>query len=1062
MAVNLNREDISFQDLGDERSENGIVEEDERDRALEEKDGGHMGHEDASELGEDDAQDVGEEMESQEVNDAEEERVNDEEVAEKPAETAMEEVTPEDNGDTAIDAVHQVKEGGDEKPGEEAKEVDLEGNKEATSGGVKKVLKSGVFGAGAPKPTPPPKTAVGASASARLSRPSLAPVRPGAAAIKTTASSTSKPASASSTAARTTIASRTPVSTRPGTNGVVTRPTTSTATSSTRPRTTTAASDRTTSSGAARPAATSVAARARAGMTKPPVPTAASARTATRATSSTTTRPTPSTKSTLARKPEVKPASSTAIATRTARPSVASTTSTATRGPLASQRTGASISGTTTTRTGVTRPLAGRASMAPTTSTSRAAIGVPPKIRAGSGPSAAASGGKEVTELKTKVEELEKSMADEKTKYEEKIAALAQEKVDLEESHGKALEELKAELANATDKAGSDAEGKIAELTALHETQLKEAEEERNRLMKEMVSKLQKMGAEYTSIQTQLQSARSQITSSETELFSLKSSLQNAQDELSQLRTTASDRDTAFAELESSKASLQTRLNELETIKSCLEKKLVEGEEEAEKSLVDVTGLGDKVKELEDQIAELENKLGSEKDAWREEEAKWQETKAALEKEIEDLKSAGEGHAEELSRASSVAETSKEELCALRIAHEQLTSTYAGLVEASSRHPEDIENLQRQLKEATDKHEALLLEASSATNNQNAELEAQIVELKKEKEEREKEVEELKSILAEVEQEIIAGLEAQVEESKTEFENRYAAAFDDAKRAAGEEHDKEVASIRSELAATHAHAAKLESLQDSHATTLVTLKDDHMSQISALELSLQAANAQVEQDQVKLETVSEERDALVEQVKRLKIELEDVTASASAGAGADASAKSDEADSEVEAELKKLKAELQHVSDELAGALEMSEMNKTHFEQTLLAIHEQQADEIRAAVESRDKQYAEGKSQYTSEVEMLRVEIQKLKMELNDEKAEKETAFARLAEKLRVPSTPPRGEIPSSPSMARLHEAHNAKVTELESEIARLKAELGRPVATSDAVDEYDDETLTF
>lgn len=146
MAVNLNREDISFQDLRDERSENGIVEEDERDRALEEKDGGHMGHEDASELGEDDAQDVGEEMESQEVNGAEEERVNDEEVAEKPAETAMEEVTPEDNGDTAIDAVHQVKEGGDEKPGEEAKEVDLEGNKEATSGGVKKVLKSGVFG----------------------------------------------------------------------------------------------------------------------------------------------------------------------------------------------------------------------------------------------------------------------------------------------------------------------------------------------------------------------------------------------------------------------------------------------------------------------------------------------------------------------------------------------------------------------------------------------------------------------------------------------------------------------------------------------------------------------------------------------------------------------------------------------------------------------------------------------------------------------------------------------------------------------------------------------------
>lgn len=145
------------------------------------------------------------------------------------------------------------------------------------------------------------------------------------------------------------------------------------------------------------------------------------------------------------------------------------------------------------------------------------------------------------------------------------------------------------------------------------------------------------------------------------------------------------------------------------------------------------------------------------------------------------------------------------------------------------------------------------------------------------------------------------------------------------------EHDKEVASIRAELAATHAqpedaHAAKLESLQASHATTLAALKNDHNNQLSALELSLQAANAQVEQDQVKLESVSEERDVLVEQVDRLKIELEGATASASASADADAhvGGKGNEGDSEVEAELKKVKAELQHVSDELAGALEVS------------------------------------------------------------------------------------------------------------------------------------------
>lgn len=75
----------------------------------------------------------------------------------------------------------------------------------------------------------------------------------------------------------------------------------------------------------------------------------------------------------------------------------------------------------------------------------------------------------------------------------------------------------------------------------------------------------------------------------------------------------------------------------------------------------------------------------------------------------------------------------------------------------------------------------------------------------------------------------------------------------------------------------------------------------------------------------------------------------------------------------------------------------MSEMNKAHFEQTLSTIQEQQADEVHAAVEDREKQYSQEKAQYTSEVGELRTEMQKLKIELSDEKAEKESALARLA-----------------------------------------------------------------
>ena len=136
MADGLTREDIILQNLGDDRSESGNVEEDERDRALGEEDYGQRGHEGSSEPGENDNQGVGEEVEKEEVKDAQQEHGADGEAAEKSAETSVEEVTPEDNGDAAAN---------DEEPVEMAKGVDLRDKKETTTG-VRKVLKSGIFG----------------------------------------------------------------------------------------------------------------------------------------------------------------------------------------------------------------------------------------------------------------------------------------------------------------------------------------------------------------------------------------------------------------------------------------------------------------------------------------------------------------------------------------------------------------------------------------------------------------------------------------------------------------------------------------------------------------------------------------------------------------------------------------------------------------------------------------------------------------------------------------------------------------------------------------------------
>lgn len=146
MADGLAREeDIVLQNLGVDRSESSNVEEDEKDRALGEEDDGQRGHENAIEPGEDDPQDVGEELGNEEISAAEEEHMINREAAQRPAETAMEEVTSEDNGDAATDAIPQAKDGDDEEPVEKAKRVDPKDKKETTSG-VRKVLKSGVFG----------------------------------------------------------------------------------------------------------------------------------------------------------------------------------------------------------------------------------------------------------------------------------------------------------------------------------------------------------------------------------------------------------------------------------------------------------------------------------------------------------------------------------------------------------------------------------------------------------------------------------------------------------------------------------------------------------------------------------------------------------------------------------------------------------------------------------------------------------------------------------------------------------------------------------------------------
>ncbi|WVO14957.1 hypothetical protein L204_102598 [Cryptococcus depauperatus] len=930
--------------------------------------------------------------------------------------------------------------------------------------GVRKILKSGVFGTGVPKPTPS-RISVGTAASNRLSRPSLAPARTANDAKSMSATAKARPVP---TPARPGHTIRLSTSGRPAATGTssTVKPTSTTASAQEARRSGTSASDRTTSSGTARPASASVSGTGvtkRPTVTKPSVPSAASSRTVAK---TGVVRPAASSASNAAKKPE--PATSTTT-NRISRPSTTSSAFATTR-RLAAQRAGTSGTGTVV-KPGITRPAAGRTSLAPSSvcpAADVAQIGA-----AGSVPSVI-NNDKETVNLKAKIEELEKSIEEEKGKYEEKIARLIGEKKEIEESHAQAVEKIQNESSTTTSSTGTDFEAQISELKALHETQLRAADEEKSAVMKEMTEKLQKLGADYASTQEQLAVANSQFSQSTSELETLKSSLKIAEDELSQLRSLTASQESALSEIQTAKTELATRLDNLEQEKQNLEKKITEKEQETNKSLTDGSGLRDRISELEEKITVLEGVLQREKDERKGDEGKWAEEKAALEQELETLRTEHTEHLEVSKRVSSHADASREELDAMRTAHNQLSTTYAELVEISSRHPEAVADLQKQLNDASSKHEALLLEAAQGSQSTITTLEDEVATLKKEKSEREKEVKEKIDQLAQIGKEletlkqarqeskekeknmeqIIENLEKKIEQSNAESEAKYAVAFENAKQTANQEHQQELASIRKDLAATHsqlqaAHQSELDSLKASHATTLSSLGSDHNTAINTLELSLKAANAQIEQDKAKLEEILEEKDHIEEEVRRLKGEAEN------------AKKLDKDGDSEVEEELKRVKAELQHVSDELTGAKEVAEMNKAHFEQTLFAMQQQQQEDAAGSAEQKAEESAQLKNKYETQMENLRGQIKNLRIELEDERVEKNSLVAKLAASTRTPPTSPSTKKPSSPSITRLHEAHNLKVSELENEIARLKAQIAGKPFHEDSADETG-ENVTF
>ncbi|WRT69894.1 uncharacterized protein IL334_006885 [Kwoniella shivajii] len=926
----------------------------------------------------------------------------------------------------------------------------VQGVKDA-AGGVKNVLKSGVFGAGSPKSTPKSTLTTSTSRPTTTVRQSLAPTRTS---LKPTTSSTRPAVSTTMTGTttsrprHTSTLSQSTSSARP--TGGVTRPTaaTSTKTEPTRP-------------GAPTTSSTMSNAPARAA-TKPILPTTGTSSNGIKA------QPRPSIKPPI-------PAAGTARATK---PLATSGISNGTvrkpesRPPANVPSKNSASSSTPKPRVGLasstsrlsTKPPVGRPSMLPP---SRPSVGAAQKSRGGSEPSATTGtgGSHEVAGLKDKILELEKRSDEEKDTFEKRIAELDREKTGLEENHANAIEDLRSKVEQASA-AGVDNDNKIAELRENHVAELKLAEEQKDVAVKELEERLIALSTEKQSLISQLDSLQAELSGAQSSIAKLNTALNTVQNEVSTLRAAQDESTSALDQLKEAKSSLEVKVTELEKMKEKLEGDLAEGADQAEKSVVGVNGLEDQIRDLQEEIDELQKELEKAKESSKGDDARWAQEKEDLIKNIETHKSASKDHKDALDKITTESRTRHDELQDLQITHEQLTTTHAALLESSAQHSEALAQLELRLKEANEKHDALLAESSSISQHELEDkltdvtrakdtAETELVDVKTRSGELEEEVEQLAEVRRIMEakeaslNEIIAKLEGEKEKEKEESEQKYSKAVEDAKVAASEAHHGALAAIKEELASTRsslheAHSAEIEALKSSHSIAILDVQADHLKSTQSLEETLLSAQAQVVASKDQLGELTETNENLKSELSRLIDEVEHL------GKG----------DPEMEVELKKIKGELQGVKDELAGAKEMAEMNKSHFESSIAAIQDQHSENERESTERRVRDTYEAEERYKREADEMKRLMKDLEEKLQDERLEKNNALAKLAAIRTPPNSPPPTQA-HSPALTKLHEAHNAKVVDLENEIKRLQHELVESRKGSVIEDDID-ETETF
>lgn len=330
-----------------------------------------------------------------------------------------------------------------------------------------------------------------------------------------------------------------------------------------------------------------------------------------------------------------------------------------------------------------------------------------------------------------------------------------------------------------------------------------------------------------------------------------------------------------------------------------------------------------------------------------------------------------------------------------------------------------LDSLKNELAAALSTHETLKNEAlKTAETHSHALDEAEQRYLARQSELSE----EIDKITAELEGQE-AQYNAKVDAVKEEHSKLLQEAFERAKTEAGDEHKKDLNSVRTEFDSTIAqmaasHQSAMEDLKGEHASTLEAQAKTLEKQISALTLELRAT----QDDLMKAKTSFESAHA---EINILTTQRDEARAAAAAVP---------EVSPEHAEEIARLTTQLSVTKDDLAAITDMLNLTKD----SLTEMSNNHAKELEEAAVARAQDVTKLRAAHEEELAVLETQKSELSVKLSDLGGELATAKAALAAEPAVPKS--NGTVaPQSPGVTkeelqRLHEAHNLKVHDLEAE----------------------------